>query len=166
MVKKAAEETKNKKIGILSTKATAQSSYQRTLIEKFAADCFFINIGTDRLVPLIERGEVDGSIITSILQQELQPFIKHGVDTLALGCSHFPFLRNSIQTILGKGVSILDSGGAIARQVKRVLTNNNALADSDSAFHTFYTTGEIHRFQTLVDKLLGKNFAKIERANL
>lgn len=117
VIKTAAEQTKNKKIGILSTVRTTESHYQKDLIEKFAEECEVSTVGTDTLVPLIEKGSSEEEIAT-VIERVLAPFKKINIDVLALGCSHFPVVKKLFQEILGKNVQILDSGGAIARQAE------------------------------------------------
>ena len=153
VIKTAAETSKNKKIGILSTKQTAQSAYQKHLIQKFANDCEVVTIGTDKLVPFVEKGDLQSGFLEQILKEELQPFILARIDTLALGCSHFPFIKDQIQEILGAHVSILDSGAAIARQVHRVLNNNVALSLQKQPAHILYTTGNKNQFAIIAIKL-------------
>jgi|SRR3989344_1141622 len=167
VVKTLVENTRNKKIGILSTTATAKSEYQKELIKVFANKCEVVNIGMDKLVPLIEKGEIGGSEIKKILKDELNIFKNAGVDSLALGCTHFPFLKKEIQNFLGLSVLVFDSGGAIARQVKRVLTNNDDLSLQKKPEYSFYTTGNTQLFTAVVKKLIGENFVKkAERALL
>lgn len=134
VVKTAGEKTKSGKIGILSTVRTAGSSYQKRLIKKFAQNLGVLNIGTDKLVPLIEKGED----VNPVLAEILEPFKK--VDVLALGCTHFPLIKDKIKKILGPKILILDSGPAIARQVRRVLVRNKLLSNGKKATHHFYTT--------------------------
>ncbi len=136
VVKTAAEKTKKGRIGILSTVRTAKSQYQKDLIKKFAKDFKVLNIGTDKLVPLIEKGED----VDSVLNEILEPFSE--VDVLALGCTHFPLIKDKIKKILGPKVLVLDSSAAIARQVKRVLMHNQILSNNKKAKHYFYTTGD------------------------
>jgi len=157
VIKTAAEKTINKKIGILSTTYTAKSDYQKNLIQSFADGCEVINLGTNQLVPLVEKGEIQGEEIDKILEKELKEFKDKGVDTIVLGCSHFPFLRNAIQKIAGDKVVILESGDAIARQTKRVLENTNNLTSEKTPFYLFYTTGDIDRFSRASSELLHKN---------
>jgi len=165
VIKLAAKVSQKKKIGILSTITTAKSKYQKNLILDFANGCEIINRGTNKLVPLIERGEIEKGKIENILFAELLPFQKAGVDCLTLGCTHFPFLRNQIQNILGEQVMLLDSGAAIARQVRRVLENNNTFAPGNNASYSFYTTGDEKQFTVVAKKLLGKEFGdKIQHA--
>ncbi len=163
VVKTAAERTKNNRIGILSTTHTAESQYQKELIQKFANHCVVFNHGTDTLVPFVERGELEGEDVTNELISVLLKFQQEHVDTIALGCTHFPFLREKMQHILGPTVTILDSGPAIARQVKRVLENNNAVAVEQQPEYSFYTTGDpVIAKKLLVGTIAGeKEFQKI-----
>ena len=151
VIKTASKSSKDKKIGILSTVRTAESQYQKNLIKKFARGNKVLNIGTDKLVPLIESGRN----VDLVLKEELKPFINSQVDVLALGCTHFPLIKNKIQGILGSKVLILDSGPAIARQVRRVLTNNNILSSSKKDY-IFYTTGDNTSFNKIF-KSIGYN---------
>lgn len=151
VVKTAAAVSKNKRIGILSTKRTAESTYQKELIQTFAADCTVTNLGTNELVPMVESGYID----EEKLKHELEPLMQAEVDTVALGCTHFPFLRNELQEILEQGVQILDSGEAIARQVKRILEKEKVLSDAQMPEYIFYTTGEQKVFTEQVQRLVG-----------
>lgn len=166
VVKTATSISKNKKIGILSTTQTAKSKYQKRLIQQFAKNCEVINIGTDTLVPFIERGDIDSLAFKSILQKELQPFLESGIDVLALGCSHFPFIKTHIQEIVGPKVQILDSSGAVARQIKRVLENNDILSSAkQNQKYEFYTTGNEEQFVKMVH-IYCLNAGEIARVSL
>lgn len=156
VIKTAAAITKNKRIGILATTRTTKSAYQKELINKFVLGSVVFSHGTDELVPMIEKGEIKGAKINKVLQNVLAKFQKEKIDTLVLGCSHFPFLRSTIEKMLGQSVSILDSGGAIARQVKRVLGHNDSLAKkSNNPQYKFFTTGQTKNFEKIT-KLLKK----------
>ncbi len=150
VVKTAAFVTKNKRIGLLSTTRTAKSDYQKKLIETFASDCIVVNLGNDEIVPLIEKGEENSEEMEEVLKKALVGFQKEGIDTLVLGCTHFPFLKERMQKILGDSISLLDSGGAIARQVHRVLQHNDSLSHETTHQITIFTTGNVK----IVKKLL------------
>lgn len=158
VVKTAAKNTSNKKIGIISTEATAKSPYQKKLIDKFANGCLVLNIGTGKFVPLVERGELEGEEVKKIIKEEIGDLLDSQVDCIALGCSHFPFLKKSMQEVVGRDVKIFDSSQAIARQTERILTNNKALSLS-KASHSFYTTGDLDDFKKIFAKLLGDDKA-------
>lgn len=156
-IKKAVEISKNKKIGVLSTIATARSSYQEHLIEEFASDCDVETIGTDALVPLVEQPH-SVSVTAKTVQEVMRPFQNSGCDTIVLGCTHYPFLKESIQKVMGEHVRVIDSGKAIAKQVSRVVTNNNTQAPPQSiALYQFLTTDEKASFQKQLVRLLGKD---------
>lgn len=165
VVKTAAQNSRNRKIGILSTTRTAKSEYQKNLTNTFAQGCEIVNWGTDKLVPFIEKGDTDSLELKKNLISELEAFKKAQIDSLALGCTHFPFLRKEIQKILGSNIQIFDSGGAIARQVKRVLTQNKTLSSNANPSHIFYTTGDVIQFRGVVGKLLGEDI-KVDLANI
>jgi glutamate racemase len=154
VVKTAAATTRAKSFGILSTTRTANSDYQKKLIEQFAQGHTVLNLGTDELVPLIERGVLEGEQIETVLKKVLAPFQQEHIDTLALGCTHYPFLRNEMQKILGKEVTVLDSGAAIARQVKRVLEERDAVVSEGAPEREFYTTGNAGEIDRIAKKLL------------
>jgi glutamate racemase len=155
VVKLAATVSKNKKIGVLSTTVTAKSMYQKQLIADWGNGCVVVNAGTDLLVPFIEQGKVESSKLYSILEAELQQFKDAGVDTLALGCSHYPFLEKQMQEILGSGVKLLHSGGAISRQIQRILKNNNIRSSEKLPTYMFYTSGDPEQFVAVSQKLVG-----------
>ncbi len=161
VIKTASEVTRNGKIGILSTTRTAKSIYQKNLIEKFADSLKVLNLGTDKLVPIVEEGEINGIQIDKALKEVLRPFLDFNIDVLALGCTHFHFLKKQIGQILGKNVLILDCAGAIARQAEKVLKNNNKLSVYNSSGHALLTTGDLNKFKILSRKILGRRFESI-----
>lgn len=159
VIKTARAKTKTKKIAILSTSTTANSLYQKNLIDQFAKDAEVKSIGLDILVRFVEKGEIGGERLQVILKKTLSPLVRNGFDVIVLGCSHFPFLKNEIQKTVGKNVLLLDSGGAIARQVGRVLTRNKALSKV-KAKHSFFTTGDANAFGITATKLIGGTIAE------
>ncbi len=161
VIKTAVEKTKNKKIGIFSTLVTAKSKYQKDLINNFANDCSVLNLGSERLVPLIERRDFES--VGEVLKTELKPFKKAQIDTLALGCSHFPLIKKQMQKYL-PNVLILDSSEAVARQVERILRKENLLSKSTISSYNFFTTGDLQALSYFAEKLTNK--AKLSRISL
>jgi glutamate racemase len=156
VVKTAAEISVTKKFVVLSTQFTANSTYQNDLINKWAPDCTVYTIGSSRLVPLIEKGLLNSPEISQELQTIFKK-IKHiPFDVVALGCTHFPFVRSSISAIVGDGVKILDSGSAVARQVQRILEHRNELSGLSVSKAIFYTTGTCTNVRIVFRQLLDK----------
>ena len=151
-IKPAAALSSRKRIGILSTVSTAESSYQAGLIEQFAAGCVVTNLGTNELVPLIEKAEWDSSV-PELLPTLLAPFKQAEIDALVLGCSHYPIIREQIQREMGGDVTVLDSGTAIARQVQRVLERESLLATGATPSYDFIATTETPAFRQIIDRL-------------
>ena len=148
VIKTASEETKTKKVLILATKKTIEGNYLDYLIDKFGQGVEFIKVnGNGKLVEFVEKGELDSPELTHYLRKKVEPYLSSNFDIVTLGCTHYPFIKSSLQKIVGSRVTILDSGGAVARHVNRVLKTNELLADENQPRYTFYTTGEKERFK-------------------
>lgn len=147
VIKTAVQITENGSVGIFSTKRTAESTYQKKLINKFAKGMKVLSLGSDDIVPKIENGES----VSSLLKKELAPFKQFGVDVLALGCTHFPLVKEDIGQIMGSSVKVIDSGAAVARQVKRIIEKNKT---KDSVLKDlFFTTGNAQIMKEVLNKL-------------
>jgi glutamate racemase len=157
VVKTAAEVSKNKKIGILSTSQTAESAYQKKLIQDHAKDFSVFEHGTDALVPLIERGIFTGEEIDAALQEVLAKFQRENIDTLALGCTHFPLIQSRIQKHMGKRVKLLDPSAAVARHVKRIVENNTITNTSHEKQYVFCSTGTTAVMEKIVAGFVPQN---------
>ena len=161
VIKTAVNKSKSGKVGIFSTRVTAKSEYQKKLIKRYAKDKVVLNIGSDNLVENIEN--LDFVSIDKVLEKELKPFIDENIDVLALGCSHFPLIYQRIKKRL-PNVLILNSAGAVGRQVEKILNNNKILSNSNKASYNFYTTGNLIAIEFYVNKLTKPD--KIEKISL
>lgn len=155
VIKTLANITKTGKTAVFSTPATAKSEYLKDLIKKFAKEIDVKTIGSSNLEELVEKGNLENPEIERILEGHLKPLVSEGVDSIALGCTHYPFLRNKIKKIVGKKVMVVDSGGAVARRLKEVLANNNALS-GEKEFEKYYTTGDKSKFEIVAQELIGR----------
>lgn len=164
VIKTIASLTKSGKTAVFSTPATAKSEYLQDLIKKFAHGVEVDCIGGSNLEELVENGEVNSPETIKTLKRILEPLIEDGVDAIALGCTHYPFLRDQIQEIVGSNVSVVDSGGAVARRLKEVLSHENMLADTKKT-DVYYTTGEAEKFNRVASLLLGNEIEGL-RINL
>jgi len=152
-IKTIADITKTKKVAVFSTPATAKSIYLSSLIKKFAKDTIIYKIGGSKLEDLVELGDLKNPEIEKVLKECLTPLRKKNVDAIALGCTHYPFLRDKIAEIMGKDVKIVDSGGAVARRTKEVLKNEK-LSGNIRSKDSFYTTGDKKKFKKALKNLL------------
>jgi glutamate racemase len=165
-VKPAAAMTRSGRIGLLSTPATAESDPLAELIHQFADGIVVITQRCPGLVPLIERGIVDGPEIDGLLRAYLGPMLEAGVDVVVLGCTHFPFLHRAIERICGPSIRLIDPSDAVARQLGRILSGNGIASTGPDGSTVHYTTGDVESFANVVTGLLGDVVGAISHAVL
>ncbi len=154
-VKPAAEQTLSGKVGVLATPSTFQGELYASVVERFAHDVQLYQATCPGLVQQIEKGCLTTPKTRQILEKALEPMLKDGVDTLVMGCTHFPFVIPLIREIAGEGVSVIDPAPAVARQVKRVLEDRGLLSERKSAGEKeFWTSGDAARMAVLLPKLI------------
>ena len=124
-VKPAAKNTQSGVLGILATPATFQGKLYTSLIERFANSVTVLQDTCPGLVAQIEKGHINSPKTRSILETALVPMLDKGVDTVVLGCTHYPFVIPMIQEIKGPGVTVIDPAPAVARQTVRLLERHN-----------------------------------------
>jgi glutamate racemase len=155
-VKPAAEQTRRGKIGVLATHNTLQGELIQQTIARHASGVEVHLAAGTGLVELVEAGQVDGPAVTALLRQHLEPMLEAGVDVLALGCTHYAFLRGAIEQLMGPDVLVIDPAPAVARQVTRVLESRSLLASRRRlGQHRFYTSGDPGAFEVLLKRLPG-----------
>ena len=157
VVKPACEQTKTGCVAILSTPGTAGSAYIQDLIEKFGQGSQVLSISCPGLADMVEKGLVGTAEMEIYLQSILGPLLEKHIDVIGLSCTHYPFLRDQIQAIVGPGVTILDSNVPVARQVKRVLEtmpDGLAIERRTPSYH-FYVTKEPEKFKSIAQQLVG-----------
>ncbi len=156
-VKPAAETTRTGKVGVLATPTTFAGALYASVVERFAQDVQLFQDTCPGLVAQIEAGHLDSPKTRRILEAALQPMLAAGIDTVVMGCTHYPFVIPLIQQITGPDVRTIDPAPAIARQAKRLLTAGSLLNPSaELGSLGFYTSGDSAAFQNLLPKLLGE----------
>lgn len=142
-VKPAAQQTRSGKVGVLATAGTFESQRYEVLMARFGQGVDVFENPCLGLVDLIEAGNLNGDETDSLLRACVRPMLAQGVDTLVLGCTHYPFVRPLLEKIAGPHITIIDPAPAVARQTGRVLQRNNLLA-ADPLAHPVrvLTTGE------------------------
>ncbi len=157
-VKPAAETTRTGVVGVLATPATFQGALYASVVERFASGVKLLTHTCPGLVAQIEAGELDTPRTRLILEDALNPMLAQGIDTVVLGCTHYPFVIPLIQQIVGPDVRVIDPAPAVARQVGRVLAAHrlNGHETTGPAPVEFLTTGESARLSALLEQLLGE----------
>lgn len=160
-------ETRNKKVGVIGTTATISSgAYERAIgkidntIEIFSKACpLFVN--------LVEEGWWDNDIALSIAQEYLTSLKEKGIDTLVMGCTHYPLLENTISKVMGKGVKLVSSALEVAKEVKRIITENGIKRDgSIEPVYRYYTSDSVDKFESLGSAILDKKICSAEKIDI
>jgi glutamate racemase len=125
-VKPAAEHTRTGVVGVLATPATFQGALYASVLERFAQGVTVMQDTCPGLVGQIEQGALESAETRQILEKALRPMLARGMDTVVLGCTHYPFAIPLIQQIVGDSVRVIDPAPAVARQVRRVLAPDEA----------------------------------------
>jgi glutamate racemase len=128
-VKPASERSQTGIIGVLATNRTIDSNNFRILFARFADQVTIIPQACPGLVELVEQGNLNGDEIRALITQYVQPLVAQNVDMLVLGCTHYPFLAPIIQEVAGAAITVIDSGAAIARELKSRLDKTTLLAN-------------------------------------
>lgn len=157
-VKPAAEHTKSGVVGVLATPATFQGALYASVIERFANGVMVLQDTCPGLVMAIERGHLVGDEVSEILNKALQPMLAKGIDTVVLGCTHFPFVIPVIKAIVGVDVRVIDPAPAVARQVRRLLDEEGLRSVGERPGAVYYlTTGDPRQMERLLPVLLGED---------
>ncbi|MDO5123827.1 MAG: glutamate racemase [Eubacteriales bacterium] len=158
--KSALKATKNGKIGVIGTTATINShSYQKHIAE-LSKDAWVFEQDCPLFVPLVENGFTDpeDTVVSEVIRRYVEPLIQKGVDTLILGCTHYPILKNAIAKVMGEGVTLVDSGRATALYTAELLKSKNLLNHSkEEGTYKFFVSDTPHNFEHLAGVFLQKD---------
>jgi len=166
-VKAALKVTKNKRIGVIGTKATVNSQTYERKIKQKNPDMYVVTQACSLFVPLAEEGWLDTQVNRDTAHIYLDPVIKEDVDTLILGCTHYPLLKPVIQDIMGEGVTVIDSAEETAKLVadrlgyfKKENPNNLKME------HQFFVSDIPHQFREVGERFLGQDLGDVRQVDL
>jgi len=165
--RKAVAATRSGKVGVIGTNATIDSG---SYLDAFAAapQLQITSKACPRFVEYVERGETTGAEITAIAREYLAPMIDAKVDTLVLGCTHYPLLTGVISYVMGEGVTLVSSAEETAKDLYRVLVEKNLLRENSNSApsHEFLATGDSHQFEVFARRFLGPEVTKVQHQEL
>ncbi|MGE5613478.1 MAG: glutamate racemase [Bacillota bacterium] len=164
----AVKQTKNKKIGVIGTTATINSGVYEKAINRLDNTVEIYQKACPLFVPLVEEGREwwENDIAMRIAETYLFPLKQKGIDTLVLGCTHYPLLQKTISEIMG-GVNLVSSALEVARVVKNTIIDNNMQRDSRyKPVYRYYTSDSIEKFEQLCSIILGKAVNSAEKIDI
>ena len=166
-VRRAVAATRSGKVGVIGTRATIDS---QAYLDAFAAapHLSITSTACPLFVEYVERGETSGSAITKVARDYLQPMVDAEVDTLVLGCTHYPLLTGVISYVMGNEVSLVSSAEETAKDLYRVLVEISLLSSSTKKApdYRFLATGDAHAFESLARRFLGPEVGSVQHQDL
>jgi glutamate racemase len=163
----AVQATRNRKIGLLATEATVAAGRYAELVHTLDAGVEFFPLACPRLVPLIESDDPFAAETTDAVRGYAQPLKDAGVDTVILGCTHYPLIRPIFQRVFGRDVTLVFSAEETAREVAETLARKGFENDaSREGTYRFLTTGEPEAFRSMGARFLQLPIADVERVEL
>lgn len=156
--KMAVESTKNGKIGVIGTRGTVGSATYSTYIKQLNPDIEVIEKACPLFVQLVEEGLWEDPVTEEIAKRYLFDLIDSGIDTLILGCTHYPMIRKTLQRIMGDDVRLINPAYETARELKVMLEEQELLSDRAPGLgtnvHRFYVSDAAERFQEFANSIL------------
>jgi glutamate racemase len=158
-IKPAVALTRSGVVGVLATRQTVQSAAVARLVDLYGADKRILLQACPGLVEQVEQADLHSAQTESLLRQFITPLLEQGADTLVLGCTHYPFLRDSIQQLVGEGVTLIDPAEAVARELTRRLVElgHASVAGLEvtprQASVQFFTSGDVAQAQAVMSHL-------------
>lgn len=166
-VKPAVHRTQNKKIGVLATQGTLRGTLLKDVIAEIAvpAGVEVLTVMSPALVPFVEAGEENSAACYAELKRVLTPLADAGVTELVLGCTHYPFLRQSIEHVFPNVFHSLDSGAAVAKQTERVLGQRGLLTGDLAVKHLdCFVTGNVDLARNVIKNLINQ-YVEVAKAD-
>lgn len=154
------------RVGVVATESTIHSGAYSQALRRRRADLHVVSIACPLFVPLVEEGWFDDAVTLEIAQRYLRPLVEERVDTLVLGCTHYPLLAPLLQRVMGPGVGLVDSAEAVAATVARGLAEYGLAAASGPATHQLCVTDTARHFERLARSILDPDGEHPERIAL
>jgi glutamate racemase len=163
----AVQTTRNRRIGVLATEATVTAARYESLIHALHAGVDVFQVACPKLVPLIESDDPFGTATLDAVREYAQPLKDAGVDTVILGCTHYPFIRSILQREFGRDVTLVFSADETAREVAETLARKGIEnAGAHDGAYRFLTTGDPESFREMGARFLQLPIERVERVTI
>ncbi|MDR0823364.1 MAG: glutamate racemase [Endomicrobium sp.] len=165
--KAAIAATITNKIGVIGTQGTIESNSYKKAINKISKSASVYQQACPLFVPIVEEGWTNTKIANETAQIYLNPLIDKKIDSLVLGCTHYPLLKSALIKVIGKNIKLVDSANAVSCEVKRVLNERNLFSNKNRpAVLTFYTSDNPKKFQKLGSIFFEQKIPKVKKVIL
>lgn len=164
-VREAVYATQNKRIGVIGTKGTIKSRAYEMEIKQLDPSIKVETVACPLFVPFAEEGVLSGNVVNEVARNYLKPLRDAHVDTVILGCTHYPLLKSVIQKVMGNTVTLIDSAKQVAVEVKKILSAENLLNNARVGKASFYVSDNPEWFSGLAKSFLGKQVNNVKKVN-
>lgn len=163
--RRAIQKTKNGRVGIIGTKATVGSGSYEACLKRLDPKVRVYSEACPLFVPFVEEGWLDGEIVTKVAKTYLEGLRSFKIDTLILGCTHYPLLSKVIQKIMGDKVTLVNSAEETAHEAKKLLaqTKLSCTKKKKNSSTRFYVSDEPEQFRTLGERFLGQSIQSVAK---
>ncbi|MEM8858413.1 MAG: glutamate racemase [Chloroflexota bacterium] len=163
-LKPAASTTKSGKVGVLATAGTFKSQKYAQLMTRFSDQVEIFENSCVGLVEQIESGHLESQLTREMLEEFINPMLEKKVDTLILGCTHYPFVKSAIKSIVEDKAQVINPAPAVAKQVGRIVNSLKSQINADSSINLneYITSGSLEHFVSLVNRLKNVRDKSIE----
>ena len=162
----ASRATETGRIGVMATVGTIRSNAYEKTIKEYAPHAQVFSVACPKLVPLIEKGDINSEEAVLALNDYLDPLIKKDIDALVLGCTHYPYLIEHITRLVGPGVRIVDPAKETVTAVAATLDESGLVSHEKTGPHEFAVSGDSLKFAAVGRKLIGDNLTRVRRVEL
>lgn len=158
-VEAAVRATKNGRVGMVATQASVSSGAYERCFRSLAPDIQIFSKACPLFVPLVEEGRchVGDIVIETVAEDYLRELREQGIDTLVLGCTHYPLITEVIRKVVGSGVTLIDAGAESAKAARALLTERGELAQRPQGESRYYTSDRVDGFERLASLFLGED---------
>ncbi len=164
-VREAVYATHNKRIGVIGTSGTIKSRAYEIEIEQLDPSVKITAVACPLFVPFAEEGWLEGNAVLEVANTYLKPLKDAGVDTVILGCTHYPLLKQVIKKVLGDNVRLIDSAKQVAIEVKKILSSESICSQRHKGRHKFYVSDNPEWFSGLASRFLGQVTKNVTKVN-
>ncbi len=165
-VREAVYATQNKRIGVIGTRGTVKSRAYELEIKQLDPGMAVTAVACPLFVPFAEEGFLDGGPVIEIARGYLKPLKDARVDTVILGCTHYPLLKPVIRRVLGNNVTLIDSAKQVAMEVKNILSAEDELNGSGPGKHRFFVSDNPEWFRGLAKRFLGQDVKDVKKVDV
>ena len=158
--------TRNDRVGVIATEGTVRSNMYSQVLQEINPALQVFSKACPLFVPLVEENWLYDSVTVEIAERYLYDILCYDIDTLVLGCTHYPLIRRVIQRVVGDDVTLVSPAYETAKELELILEKRDLLTSSKSPSHHFYVSDSVERFRKLAGNILSCDIESVSLVNV